>query len=323
MLPAEPLDVSIVICAYDEARWSSIVEAVDSVLAQEAPVREVVLVIDHNRVLLDRAVATWSDHAVINVVPSRGRKGLSGARNTGVTVACSEIVAFLDDDATAEPSWIARLIEPYADPRVVACGGSVVPALLGSRPQWWPLEFDWVVGCSYVGLPTVRADVRNVIGANMSARRDDVLAVGGFPEGIGRVGARPEGCEETDLYIRLARHRQGSCIRYEPSARVHHTVPAARLSWKYFRSRCFAEGLSKAKVAARVGQERALASERAYTLNVLPKGMGMGILGACRRERGAGLRALAIGAGLAITTSGYLGGRLATSVRPARPWQQG
>ncbi len=322
-MAAGRLDVSVVICAYDEARWASIVEAVGSVLAQEAPVREVVLVIDHNRALHDRAVVTWPDHAVVRVVPSRGTKGLSGARNTGVTVACSEIVAFLDDDAAAEPSWIERLVAPYADPSVVACGGGVVPALVGARPPWWPLEFDWVVGCSYVGLPTIRADVRNVIGANMSARRDAVLAVGGFPEGIGRIGARPEGCEETDLYIRLAHHRQGARIRYEPSARVHHTVPEARLSWGYFRARCFAEGLSKAKVAARVGRERALASERAYTLKVLPKGMGTGILGACRREKGAGLRALAIGAGLAITTSGYLGGRLATSVRPALSARRG
>src|SRR5205085_8257252 len=131
-------------------------------------------------------------------------------------------------------------------------------------------EFDCVVGCSSVGLPAPPAAVRNLIGANMSARRDAVLAVGGFGEGIGRVGTRPTGCEETDLYIRLGQRWPGARVVYGPDARVHHAVPAGRLSWRYFRARCFAEGLSKAQVAGRVGRERALASERAYVLKVLP-----------------------------------------------------
>jgi glycosyltransferase involved in cell wall biosynthesis len=241
------------------------------------------------------------------VVASRGVKGLSGARNTGVTLARSEIVAFLDDDATAEPTWIQRMVEPYSDPLVLACGGAVIPALGGPRPHWWPLEFDWVIGCSYLGLPTVRADVRNVIGANMSARREAVVQVGGFAEGIGRIGTRPVGCEETDLYIRLVRYLPGARIVYEPSARVHHWVPPARLSWRYFRTRCVAEGLSKAMVARRVGSTDALSSERTHALKVLPAGLARGL-----RDR-APRRALAIAAGLALTTAGYVGGRLSRS----------
>jgi hypothetical protein len=174
----------------------------------------------------------------------------------------------------------------------------------GDRPAWWSVEFDWIVGCSYTGLPTERADVRNVIGANMSARRDAVVAVGGFPEGIGRIGSRPVGCEETDLYIRLTQHQPGARVVYEPAAVVHHFVPASRLSWRYFRSRCLAEGLSKAQVAARVGSERALASERSYTLKVLPRGVVRGL------RDGAPGRSLAIAAGLALTTFGYATGKV-------------
>jgi len=81
-------------------------------------------------------------------------------------------------------------------------------------------------------------------------------------------------------------------------------VPAARLSWEYFRARCLAEGLSKAQVAASVGANRALASERTYTLRVLPIGMVRAV------AHGAPLRALAIASGLALTTAGYLGARV-------------
>lgn len=312
-------NISVVICAYTLNRWGAIQRAVQSVLAQERPALEVILVIDHNPQLLSRAEACWRREEgdgptpEVRVVANAGSQGLSGARNTGVELARSEIVAFLDDDAEAESTWIERLLAPYADPWVVACGGAAVAALDVPRPLWWPVEFDWVVGCSWRGLPTVSAEVRNLIGANMSVRRDAAVAAGGFPEGIGRMGLNPVGCEETDLCIRLVQLSPGARILYEPSARVHHTVPADRLSWRYFRSRCFAEGMSKAKVAARVGAGKALASERSYTLHVLPQGMGRGLLGACRGERGAGRRAMAIGAGLTITTAGYVRGRLAAS----------
>jgi glycosyltransferase involved in cell wall biosynthesis len=290
---------TVVLCAYDLDRWPHTVAAVRSVLDQDTSVGEIIVVIDHNADLLARAREVWPDRAV-QVVPNRAAaRGLSGARNTGVGLASSEVVAFLDDDAVAETAWIRHLLAAYADETVVACGGRVEAVLGGPRPGWWPAEFDWVVGCSYVGLPTQRADVRNVIGANMSARRDAVVAAGGFREGIGRVGTRPVGCEETELLIRL-----GGRVVYEPAAVVHHWVPTTRLSWRYFRARCLAEGLSKAQVAGQVGAERALASERSYALRVLPRGMARAL------AHGAPLRALAIAGGLALTTAGYVAATL-------------
>jgi glycosyltransferase involved in cell wall biosynthesis len=329
-LPDAPTpSVSVIICAYTLDRWADLQAAVASVLAQRAAVFQVVVVIDHNPELRARAQARWpggrpgtGDPAgpEVIVVTNAGRRGLSGARNTGVSVARSEIIAFLDDDACADPCWIERLLAPYNDPRVVACGGAALPVLAGPRPSWWPVEFDWVVGCSYLGLPTTQSVVRNLIGANMSARRDAVVDIGGFPEGIGRVGTRPVGCEETDLYIRLVQRRPDARVVYEPLARVHHTVPTSRLSWRYFRARCFAEGLSKAQVAARVGRDQALASERAYVLKVLPKGVAKALVGSVRGESLAGLRAVAITAGVGLTTAGFvmgwLGGLVATPVVP-------
>jgi glycosyltransferase involved in cell wall biosynthesis len=311
--------MSVIICAYTTDRWGQLQEAVASVQSQEQAVEELIVVIDHNPELLARAQQRWAagDGRTprVQVVANTRARGLSGARNTGVAAAQHHIVAFLDDDARAETSWCKHLLAPYSDPDVMACGGRAEAALEGPRPRWWPLEFDWVVGCSYVGLPIGQAAVRNLIGANMSARRAAVVAIGGFCEDIGRVGSRPLGCEETDLFIRMAQRWPDARVVFEPLAQVHHHVPRARLSWRYFRSRCFAEGLSKAQVARRVGRSRALASERSYALRVLPRGMVHGVRAARHGENGAGLRAMAIGAGLLLTTAGYAQGRVTGSLR--------
>jgi hypothetical protein len=136
---------------------------------------------------------------------------------------------------------------------------------------------------------------------------------------MGRVGTIPMGCEETDLFIRITQRWPHARIVYEPQARVDHLVPAARLSWSYFRSRCFAEGLSKAMVAGRLGAEDALASERSYVLRVLPLGMARGVADAWRGDGGALRRSLAIAAGLALTTAGYVQGRITAAIRPHFP----
>ena len=96
-------------------------------------------------------------------------------------------------------------MQPYDDPQVVATGGGIYPVWPADSPRWMPPEFYWVVGCSYRGLPDTTSVVRNPIGANMSMRTAEALAIGGFDCVIGRVGTKPRGCEETELAIRLTR----------------------------------------------------------------------------------------------------------------------
>ena len=145
----------------------------------------------------------------------------------------------------------------------------MLPRWESGRPQGFPEEFDWVVGCSYRGMPTARSAVRNLIGANMSFRRHVFDVVGGFADGIGRVGARAAGCEETDLCIRAGAAFPESVILYDPRARVSHRVPAARATWRYFGARCYREGLSKAQVTQRAGITTGLSSERAHAARAI------------------------------------------------------
>jgi GT2 family glycosyltransferase len=303
--------ISVVICAYTSKRWDALLAAVASVARQTLPALETILVIDHDPGLLERAQATFGD---ARVTENTGERGLSAARNTGLAVARGEVVAFLDDDAMADDTWLAELARVYDDPNVIGAGGVARPRWVGGRaPRWLPPEFYWTVGCSYRGLPTHTAPIRNPIGASMSFRRAVFDQIDGFVSGIGRVGRTPLGCEETELSIRARRAYPGGVVLYVPSAAVEHFVSADRLSWGYFRSRCWAEGLSKALVAGEVGAGDALSSEWTYTLSTLPAGALRGLSDAVRGDLAGLLRAGAIASGLAITAAGYLRGRRAAA----------
>lgn len=312
-----PGDLSVVICAYTLDRWEQIVDAVRSVQEQRPAVREVILVSDHNPELLARAVAELSG---VSVIENTDVRGLSGARNSGVRAAAGRAIAFLDDDATAEPGWAAALCDAYADAEVIGVGGMSQPRWLAGRPGWFPEEFDWVVGCSYRGLPVEMSPVRNMIGSNMSFRSEVFAEVGEFDSSVGRVGANPVGCEETELCIRASRRWPGGRILYVPAARVRHTVPADRGTWRYFRARCFAEGRSKAQVTRLAGAGAGLASERRYSSRVLPAGILARARNAARERRLQPLSAaVAIGAGFGLTVAGYLRGLVETRGGATRP----
>ena len=304
--------VSVVVCTYTDDRWPDLAAAVESVRCQTAPPLETIVVVDHDERLLARVRAELPD---VVAVPNAEARGLSGARNSGVALARGEVVAFIDDDAVAADDWLERLAEPYADSRVLGVGGAAEPAWECGRPARFPPEFDWVVGCTYRGMPVERARVRNLIGANMSFRRDVLTAAGPFRSGIGRIGTRPLGCEETELCIRAVRSRPDGVFVFEPRARVFHRVPPQRATYGYFGARCYAEGRSKAIVARLVGSRAGLATERSYVLRTLPRALGRGLGDAFVRGDAGGLgRAASVVGGLACTVAGYAAGRTTASI---------
>ncbi|MGI5404071.1 glycosyltransferase family 2 protein [Streptomyces sp. CA-135486] len=304
-------DISVVICVYTEDRWEDILAAVESMRAQSRPALETLLVVDHNPALLDRLTNEYKEGEegeVVRVLANAGPQGLSAGRNTGIAASRGSVIAFLDDDAVAERDWLRHFAAAYADPRVMAVGGRTEPVWASrSRPAWFPEEFDWVVGCTYKGLPQGKVRVRNVLGGNASFRREAFDAAGGFATGIGRDGdKRPLGCEETELCIRLSRARPDAVLLIDDRAVIHHKVPAVRERFGYFRTRAYAEGLSKALVARSVGADKGLETERRYTTRVLPAGVARGLRDALLGRRGGAGRAGAIVTGVAAAAGGYV-----------------
>ncbi len=302
------LSVSVVICAYTEKRWGDTLAAAASVRIQSHAAKEMIVVVDHNPRLCQRLKSALPGAVVTE---NAEEHGLSGARNTGLALASGAIVAFLDDDAIAEPDWLTYLVEPYSDSAVAGVGGLTLPVWDRKRPSWFPHEFDWVVGCSYTGRSAHRAPVRNLLGANASFRREIFAEVGGFTSGLGRSAAKlPLGCEETEFCIRIAQRLPGAILVTDERAVVRHRIPETRSRFSYYRARCYAEGLSKAMVTRSVGMRDGLSSERRYATRTLPLGVVRGVADALR-GRGTGLgRASAIVAGLAFVTAGYAVGTL-------------
>jgi glycosyltransferase involved in cell wall biosynthesis len=316
------LTVSLATCAYSDDRWDDLVAAVASARAQTRSPMEKIVVVDHNEGLLDRARMRFPD---VRVIPNARGRGASGARNTAGDVARGDIIAFLDDDARATETWLEKLVEPFADPNVVGVGGKALPLWPAQRPRWLPNEFDWVVGCSYRGLPRETTTVRNLIGTNMSVRRDVMLSVGGFREGFGNVSGGERGHqpaprlstgEETEFCMRVSQRYPQLKWVYAPSAVVFHSVPIHRTTFRFFLSRCWIEGMGKATLAEVAGSRSALASERAYTLRVLPSGVRSEILASLRDREVSGVaRAMSIVVGLADTSIGYVVGRVRATRR--------
>ena len=184
------ISTSVVICAYTEKRWDQLVAAVESVEAQNEPVGQIVLVIDHNDGLLGLAAERWP---TLTVVANGGPQGLSAARNTGIEASSGDIVLFLDDDAVADPDWAGLLTAPYADPDHLGGRRFRAAGVAATAATWWPREFGWVVGCSYRGQPTSVSRVRNLMGCNMS--RTPVGAAGGrwFRHRPGPYAGQPAG----------------------------------------------------------------------------------------------------------------------------------
>ena len=308
------LSVSIVICAHTEARWEQTRAAVKSVLDQRPRPAQLLLIIDHNASLAARAQRELAGVSVLEATAHQGCR----AHVTRTPGGYQPITVFLDDDAEARPGWLESLVEPYSRSEVVATGGSVHPWWPGLRPAWLPPTFDWVVGCSYLGLPDTVSPVRNPIGANMSMRTGTVLDIGGFDAAVGRVGSRPRGCEETELAIRLTTSRPESVILYVPAAGVDHHVGKERHRFRYFLRRCWHEGLSKATVVRLVGSSPGLECERRHVAVVIPAALLRDLRNCAPGDLTAPMRIISTIGGLATVTAGYMAGSIGLPGKPRR-----
>jgi GT2 family glycosyltransferase len=295
---------SIVIACFTEERWTQLSAAIQSAQAQTMPAEDIVVVVDHNDSLKQKVIERWPS---VTVLANEFGRGASGSRNTGVFHITSPIVAFLDDDAVAEPDWLENLVREFRDETVVGVGGAVTAAWETAQPNWFPDEFAWVVGVSYPGLPEQIEEIRNVWAENMAVRRTRFSEVGGFRLNFGKVGTYSSP-EDTDLCIRMAAG-SGRWL-YLPSARVSHHIPDARSTFRYFLRRCFYEGTGKAALAT-LSAAGALRTERDYTRRVLPRALIRGIRAAVTERRLApAIRSGVILVGLFTAGAGYVTARV-------------
>jgi glucosyl-dolichyl phosphate glucuronosyltransferase len=308
----ESIDASVVIPTHSERRWASLQRTVASAQQQKTRPAEIIVVVDHNPAMFERVKAEFPG---VTVLENTSLRGASGNRNTGAFHSRSELIAFLDDDTVAHPTWLGRLAAPFADPAVVGAGGLIMPAWERRRPSWLPDELLWTVGVSYAGMPTSVAEIRNVWSASMMIRRAAFEKVGGFRVGFGKLGDqnRPE---DTELCLRMTAGNGGHWM-YVPSAVIRHEVPATHSSFGFFVRRCYAEGRGKVAMAGLLKgtSTESLDSERGYLMS-LPKAFVRNLgRGRLRKAGGVFVGVAAAGWGGVVET--VAGKRTAASPVPA------
>jgi glucosyl-dolichyl phosphate glucuronosyltransferase len=308
-------DISVVVCTHRVERWPWLLECLASLERQDLQPLEVIVVVDGQPEIRRRLDERGGPEITLSTTrPS----GLSSARNLGLARASGTYVAFLDDDAVAEESWLKTLRVVLEDETVAGVGGVSLPAWEGGRPTWIPDELLWALGCSYRGMPVTQSDVRNVYGGSACFRRDIFVRFGGFDANLGRTAVGLAGGEETELCLRVRNQSQGLRFVHDPAAVIHHRVPRTRQKVTYLLSRCLGEGRSKAVLRAVTGHggNHPLSREARYVVRTVPRGIATNI-GQFVCGDGSGLaRAALLAAAVMSTAAAYEAARIRNFLRP-------
>jgi len=191
----------------------------DSLNELDYPDPEVIVVDDGSSDKTKQIVEQYS----VKLISLDEGHGSGFARNLGVKEAEGEIIAFIDGDAEAGPSWLASLVGGFNSPDVGCVGGSIRAAnmknyygryadstLISFMPYY---REKMVLGESNFA----RLGTGHPISCNMAVRREVFEKIGSFDSQFRRVGA---GYEEVDFLWRMV--RAGYKIVCEPKAVVYH-----------------------------------------------------------------------------------------------------
>lgn len=245
--------MSVVICSLNGA--AGIGRALETLACQTISAHLEVVVVDDGST--DDTAEIAHRHGA-TVVRHESNRGLAASRNSGVRASSAPIVAFIDDDCEADPSWAERLLGAYVD-GVDGVGGSIEPgggddftrAYLRRHNPLEPLELELAHGAGLryrLGLYLVRQwtrterparrEVFSLVGASMSFRRASLEEVGLFDERFAF------GAEELELCYRLRQVRPTVRFILESGARVtHHFRPSMRDTLR--RSRAYGRGAGR------------------------------------------------------------------------------
>jgi GT2 family glycosyltransferase len=202
-------EVTIVVPTYN--RSAIVVETLRTLLALDPPAHEII-VVDQTPAATGQ-LQRWHEQGRITWVRT-SPPSIPRAMNTGLRLAKTELVLFLDDDVAPVRGVVAAHAAVYEDESVAAVVGQCL------QPGEEPAHFAQPAR-AHQGIPDLELhfnhdtalDVRNVIAMNLSVRREKALEIGGFDENFVYVAYR----FETDFALRLKGR-----IRFEPKASVRH-----------------------------------------------------------------------------------------------------
>lgn len=240
--------LSVVICTRD--RSEPLRDALHSLLIQQVSSSAFeVVVVDNSEAGTAKDVVTELQSG--SAVPLRyllsPTDGLSFARNVGVADSQAAYVAFIDDDAVAEPQWVGAVLAAFDLSQADAVGGPVSLRWPAPSPDWLGPELQGFLGRLDLGTrPRFLQWPEYPFGLNCAIRRDTLQSLSGFREDLGRARATLLSGEERDFFRRV--YETGGRVFFAPRAVVYHTVPIERLRKRFFRRRSYWEGRSQRRL---------------------------------------------------------------------------
>jgi GT2 family glycosyltransferase len=144
------------------------------------------------------------------------RPAIPPAMNAGLLRSTRPIVLYVDDDILPAPDLVSAHAAAYSSDTTWAVAGQVLqPGEVPTSARAWRTDgFGAYLDFSFCYSKTTF--IENGISCNLSMRRQQALAVGGFDENFEGAAYR----YETEFCRRLC--RGGGRILFEPRASVHH-----------------------------------------------------------------------------------------------------
>lgn len=241
--------LTVILCTFN--RFEALGRALDSVAASVMPesAEWEVLIVDNNssdqtRNVAERFCKKYPERFRYIFEP---RQGKSFALNTGIREAEGEVLAFLDDDVRAEPTWLYGLTSPLRDTQWAGSGGRILPEPGFTPPPWLALHGPRSFGaalCAKFDFGDDPGQLKDApFGTNMAYRKEMFEKYGGFREDLGPLPGGVKLSEDTEFGRRLMTSGERLC--YAPSAVVYHEVHKNRVRKEFFLKWWFDRGRAK------------------------------------------------------------------------------
>jgi glycosyltransferase involved in cell wall biosynthesis len=239
--------VSAIVCTYNRSGFLR--DCLQSLVEQTLDVRlfEVIIVnnnsTDDTQSVAERFTQGYDRFRVV----LEPKQGLSNARNRGWREAEGRYVAFLDDDATACPTWLEKILWAFENvkPTPGCVGGQIDLTWEVSRPAW--ILDDMLAPLGRLDISDKPCLLKNeyLFGGNLAIPKALLEDIGGFNPNLGRGASDLMGNEEILLQQQV--QQKGLPLYYHPEIFVWHMVHKARVRKSWFLQRRFWQGVSTVK----------------------------------------------------------------------------